>query len=49
MGLGSNMLFKFLYLQYLFQCDQVLYTIVPVTGYQDLERAYLENSEGVSN
>ena len=34
--------------QSLFQCDQVLYTIVPVSGQQDLERSYLENSEGVS-
>ncbi|ELT95314.1 hypothetical protein CAPTEDRAFT_224008 [Capitella teleta] len=34
-------------LQSLFQCDQVLHTIIPVTGKQSLERAYLENSEGV--
>ncbi|KAK2169147.1 hypothetical protein LSH36_12g20040 [Paralvinella palmiformis] len=34
-------------LQYLFQCDHVLYTIVPVTGKQDLERAFVEHSEGV--
>lgn len=34
-------------LQSLFQCDQILYTIVPVTGQEDLERAYVENSEGI--
>ena len=34
-------------LQTLFQTDQILYTIVPVTGKEDLERAYIENSEGV--
>jgi len=33
--------------QSLFQCDQILYTIVPVSGMEDLERAYMENSEGV--
>lgn len=33
--------------QYLFQCDQILYTIVPVSGKEDLEKAYVENSEGV--
>merc|ERR1712183_1258288 len=36
-------------LQYLFQCDQVLYTVVPVTGKQDLENSYLENSEGIKH
>ena len=35
------------YFQYLFQCDQILYTIVPVTGKEELEKAYVENSEGV--
>ncbi|KAL5017064.1 hypothetical protein ScPMuIL_006653 [Solemya velum] len=34
-------------LQYLFQCDQILYTIVPVVGKEDLERAFVENSEGI--
>ncbi|BFZ04616.1 hypothetical protein BsWGS_07655 [Bradybaena similaris] len=34
-------------LQYLFQCDQVLYTIVPVDGLQTLEHAFLENAEGI--
>ncbi|WAR03472.1 CDC45-like protein [Mya arenaria] len=33
--------------QSLFQCDQILYTIVPVAGKEDLERSYLENSEGI--
>lgn len=36
-------------LQYLFQCDQVLYTVVPVTGKQDLENSFLENSEGIKH
>ncbi|CAG2187763.1 CDC45 [Mytilus edulis] len=36
-------------LQYLFQCDQILYTIVPVTGKEELEKAYVENSEGVKH
>ncbi|ESO91700.1 hypothetical protein LOTGIDRAFT_206668 [Lottia gigantea] len=36
-------------LQYLFQCDQVLYTIIPVTGKSELERAYIENSEGIKH
>ena len=35
-------------LQSLFQCDQILYTIVPVSGKEQLESAYIENSEGVS-
>ncbi|XP_074641987.1 cell division control protein 45 homolog [Tubulanus polymorphus] len=34
-------------LQYLFQCDQVLYTIVPVAGRQDMDRAFIENGEGI--
>ncbi len=34
-------------LQALFQCDHVQYTVVPVSGRQDLERAYLEHSEQV--
>ncbi|XP_071094476.1 cell division control protein 45 homolog [Haliotis cracherodii] len=36
-------------LQYLFQCDQVLYTIVPVSGLEELERAFVENSEGIKH
>ncbi|XP_064612801.1 cell division control protein 45 homolog [Liolophura sinensis] len=36
-------------LQYLFQCDHVLYTIIPVAGKQDLERAFVENSEGMKH
>ncbi|XP_013383421.1 cell division control protein 45 homolog [Lingula anatina] len=36
-------------LQYLFQCDHVLYTIVPVSGKQELENAYVENSEGIKH
>ena len=36
------------FVQALFQCDQVLYTVVPVSGFQDLEMAYAEHSEGVS-
>lgn len=36
-------------LQYLFQCDQVLYTIVPVDGLQGLENAFLENAEGIKH
>ncbi|CAH1231986.1 CDC45 [Branchiostoma lanceolatum] len=34
-------------LQYLFQCDHVQYTIVPITGRQELETAFLEHSEQV--
>ena len=34
--------------QNLFQCDQILYTIIPVSGKEELERAFIENSEGVS-
>lgn len=34
-------------LQCLFQSDQILYTIVPVTGKENLQQAYIENSEGV--
>ncbi|XP_061117697.1 cell division control protein 45 homolog [Conger conger] len=32
-------------LQALFHCDQVQYTLVPVTGWQDLETAFLEHKE----
>ena len=35
-------------LQSLFQCDQILYTIIPVSGKEELESAFVENSEGVS-
>ena len=34
--------------QYLFRCDHVLYTVVPVAGLSDIEKAYVENSQGVS-
>ncbi|XP_064620177.1 cell division control protein 45 homolog [Lineus longissimus] len=34
-------------LQYLFQCDHVLYTIMPVSGRQELETAFMENCEGI--
>ena len=34
--------------QYLFRCDHILYTIVTVSGKQSLEKAFHENSEGVS-
>ncbi|XP_033747411.1 cell division control protein 45 homolog isoform X3 [Pecten maximus] len=36
-------------LQCLFQSDQILYTIVPVSGREELERAYVENSEGIKH
>jgi len=32
-------------IQTLFQCDHVMYTIVPVMGRGDLERAFMENSD----
>ncbi|XP_071392970.1 cell division control protein 45 homolog, partial [Centroberyx affinis] len=32
-------------LQALFHCDQVQYTLVPVTGWQDLGTAFLEHKE----
>ncbi|XP_049620629.1 cell division control protein 45 homolog [Suncus etruscus] len=32
-------------LQALFQCDHVQYTLVPVSGWQELETAYLEHKE----
>ncbi|KAK2193471.1 hypothetical protein NP493_12g04017 [Ridgeia piscesae] len=34
-------------LQYLFQCDHILYTIVPVSGREDFERAFVAHSEGI--
>ncbi|PVD33123.1 hypothetical protein C0Q70_08572 [Pomacea canaliculata] len=36
-------------LQYLLQCDHIVYTIVPVSGCEDLERAFVENSEGIQH
>ncbi|XP_071949522.1 cell division control protein 45 homolog [Antedon mediterranea] len=33
----------------LFQCDSVHYTLVPVSGQQDLERAFLEHSEQIKH
>ena len=33
--------------QYLLQCEQILYTTVPVSGMEDLEKAFLDNCEGV--
>lgn len=33
--------------QALFHCDQVQYTLVPVTGWQDLGTAFLEHKEQV--
>ena len=35
-------------LQALFQCDHVQYTLVPVSGWQELETAYLEHKEQFS-
>lgn len=32
-------------LQALFQCDHVQYTLVPVSGWQELETAFLEHKE----
>uniref|UniRef100_A0A8C3A2X7 CDC45 cell division cycle 45 homolog (S. cerevisiae) n=1 Tax=Cyclopterus lumpus TaxID=8103 RepID=A0A8C3A2X7_CYCLU len=34
-------------LQVLFHCDQVQYTLVPVTGWQDLSTAFLEHKEQI--
>ena len=34
-------------LQYLFQCDNVLYTLVPVGGKKELYNSYQSNIEGV--
>ena len=36
-------------LQCLFQSDHTLYTIVPVTGKEELEKSYVENSEGIKH
>ncbi|CAI9721546.1 division control 45 homolog [Octopus vulgaris] len=36
-------------LQYLFQCDQVLYSIIPITGKESLETAFMDNCEGVKH
>ncbi|XP_017656066.1 cell division control protein 45 homolog isoform X1 [Nannospalax galili] len=35
-------------LQALFQCDHVQYTLIPVSGWQELETAYLEHKEQFS-
>ena len=34
-------------LQYLFKCDHVLYTLIPITGKKDFHKAYHSNIEGV--
>lgn len=34
-------------LQYLFQCDHIMYTIIPVSTKQELEEAFTENYEGM--
>ncbi|XP_034235913.1 cell division control protein 45 homolog [Thrips palmi] len=34
-------------LQYLFRCDSILFTVVPVSGVQELRQAYEENCEEV--
>lgn len=34
-------------IQALFHCDQVQYTLVPVTGWQDLGTAFMEHKEQV--
>lgn len=39
---------SFFHLQALFHCDQVQYTLIPVTGWQDLGTAFLEHKEQVS-
>ena len=39
--------FFFFHFQYLLQCDHILYTIVPVSGKEELEKAFVDNSEGV--
>lgn len=36
-------------LQYLFRCDTITYTLVPVSGIQDLRQAYEENCEEVKH
>lgn len=33
--------------QALFQCDHVQYTLVPVSGWQELETAFLEHKDQV--
>ena len=38
---------KILRLQALFQCDHVQYTLIPVSGWQELETAFLEHKEQV--
>lgn len=36
-------------LQCLFRYDSIIYTLVPVQGITDLQKAYEENSEEVTN
>lgn len=43
----NDTLFPFFGPQALFHCDQVQYTLVPVTGWQDLGTAFLEHKEQV--
>lgn len=40
-------LFFFPPFQALFQCDHVQYTLVPVSGWQELETAFLEHKDQV--
>ncbi|KAL8566410.1 hypothetical protein ACOMHN_011988 [Nucella lapillus] len=37
------------YHKYLLQCDHIVYTIVPVAGKENLEKAYVDNSEGIQH
>lgn len=39
--------YYFFSFQALFHCDQVQYTLVPVSGWQDLGTAFLEHKEQV--
>ncbi len=41
------LVFVFVYIQALFHCDQVQYTLVPVAGWQDLGTAFMEHKEQV--
>ncbi|KAL7986831.1 hypothetical protein Chor_013114 [Crotalus horridus] len=38
---------SFVFLQALFQCDHVQYTLVPVSGWQELEIAFLEHKDQI--
>lgn len=42
-----QLLIFFFSFQALFHCDQVQYTLVPVSGWQDLGTAFLEHKEQV--